>query len=364
MNSFLETSAQIEVNAASDGDVTAAVRKLQGVSSAHFLRLIEERGTTGFWTCDLGTGQCTPSTGLHRVLGIEPQQPFRIADLINQVHPEDRVISEDIWPLIRSGVPVNRDFRIIRGDRTVRWVEFRSEVVLDADQRPARAIGLMQDVSAQQESRQVLEDTVGRYKALVNAIAVMEWRATATGEPVFSQGWSTLTGQREADVLDGRWVDAIHPDDRAVALRSWQEAVSSLSPYIANFRILQVNGEYDWFNSRAVPIVHKGGRSHEWLGMIMRHNDLSGVADRVPGSEIQLTPMQIRAGRAMLQWTLEDLSRVSGVSISSIRRIEGEGERSTRPASLTAIRYAFEREGLVFGDGNAVSLQKMPLKRL
>lgn len=362
MNSFLETSAQVEVNAVPDDDMAAAVRKLQGVSSAHFLRLIEERGTTGFWTCDLISGQCTSSTGLHRVLGIEPQQPFRIADLVNQVHPEDRVISEDIWPLIRSGVPVNRNFRIIRGDRTVRWVEFRSEVVLDEDQRPARAIGLLQDVSVQQESRQALEDSVGRYKALVNAIAVMEWRATASGEPVFSQGWSTLTGQREADVLDGRWVEAIHPEDRAKALASWQKAVSTLSTYIANLRILQVDGEYEWFHSRAVPIFHKGGRSHEWLGMIMRHTDLSGIAERLPGSEIQLTPMQIRAGRAMLQWTLEDLSRISGVSISSIRRIEGEGERSTRPASLIAIRQAFEKEGLVFGDGNAVALQGKPLK--
>lgn len=62
----------------------------------------------------------------------------------------------------------------------------------------------------------------------------------------------------------------------------------------------------------------------------------------------------------MLQWTLEDLSRQSGVSVSSIRRIEGEGERSTRPASLSAIREAFEREGLAFSDGNTVSLQGFP----
>lgn len=359
MSSFLDSSAQVDSTAGPLGELTTAGPKLQGASSAHFLRLIEQRGTTGFWTCDLVTGQSTSSTGLLRVMGMETQQPFRVLDLINQIHPDDRPRCDDIWSLIRSGVPVNRNFRIIRADRTVRWVEFRSEVILDADQRPVRAIGVVQDVSIQHEHELALEDTIIRYRTLVSAIAAMEWRATASGEPVFSYGWTALTGQLESDVLDGRWIEAIHPDDRAAMKSAWEHAVSTLSPYVANHRILQINGKYDWFHARAVPIIHKGGRSHEWLGIIMRHDELR-VNKGETGSDTQLTPMQIRAGRAMLQWTLEDLSRVSGVSISSIRRIEGESERSTRPASLLAIRQAFEREGLVFHDGDGVSLQRHP----
>jgi PAS domain-containing protein len=358
MNGNLDPSTPIDADAGQDGDATGPVRKLQGVSSAHFLRLVEERGTTGFWTCDLETGLCTCSPGLLRVMAIEPMQTFRLTDLIDSVHPEERPLCEDIWPLIRSGVPVNRSFRIIRGDRTVRWVEFRSEVVLDANQRPLRAVGLLQDISVQHESRQAVEDTVGRYRALVSAVATMEWRATASGEPVFSHGWTELTGQLETNVLNGTWVEAIHPDDRAGVISSWEHAVATLTPYVANHRILQINGEYEWFYARAVPVHHKTGRSHEWLGMIMRHSDFNIMGKRQDAGEAPLTPMQIRAARAMLEWTLEDLSRVSGVSISSIRRIEAEGERSTRPASLAALRQAFEREGVVFQDGNKVSLPR------
>jgi PAS domain S-box-containing protein len=357
MRSFLDTSVQAEANPGRDGDLAASARRISGVSSAHFLKLVEERGTTGFWTCDLLTGQCTCSPGLPRVMGRETPQSFRILDLLDQVHPEDRSRCEDLWPLIRSGVPVNRSFRIIRGDRTVRWVEFRSEVVLDAEQRPVRAIGLLQDVSQEQETRQTLDESLGRYRALVGAVATMEWRATATGEPVFSHGWTALTGQRESDVLSGNWVNAIHPDDRAAVVAAWQYAVANLTPYEANHRILKADGEYEWYQARAVPILHKNGRPHEWLGMIIRRRDFSGFTAEQPAVDATLTPTQIRAGRAMLQWTLEDLSRESGVSISSIRRIEGEGERSTRPTSLSAIRQAFERQGLLFGDGNGVSLQ-------
>jgi len=362
MRSFLDLTDQADANSGQEGDTSVSSRKISGVSSAHFLKLVEEHGNTGFWSCDLLTGQCSGSAGLMRVIGGEQLQPFRLTDLLGQVHPEDRTFCEDLWPLIRSGVPVNRNFRIIRGDRTVRWLEFRSEVVLDAEQRPARAIGLVRDVSHQYENRQALDESISRYRSLVSAIATLEWRATASGEPVFSHGWAALTGQRETDVLDGKWLDAIHPDDRDTVISAWQRAVTNLSPYVVNQRIRLADGEYEWFHARAVPILHKGGRPHEWLGMIIRHQDFAGIIGDVDADEAAITPMQIRAGRAMLQWTLEDLSRESGVSVSSIRRIEGEAERSTRPASLAAIRQAFEYHGLVFGEGNSVSLPQLSVR--
>ncbi len=363
MRSFLDPSAQADVTSGQDSDQANPSRRMQGVSSAHFLKLIEERGATGFWTCDLITGECTCSPGVSRIVGTETPQPFRMVDILERVHPEDRMLCEDLWPLTRSGVPVNRNFRIIRGDRTVRWIEFHSEVVLDAEQRPARAVGLLHDVTLQHEYRQTLDETLGRYRALVSSVATMEWRATASGEPIFSHGWTALTGQLESDVLRGSWVEAIHPEDRPAMIAAWEHAVATLTPYVINHRILQVNGEYDWFHSRAVPVLHKGGRSHEWLGMIVRHRDFGSPATHGGSNTCTLTAMQIRAARAMLQWTLEDLSRASGVSVSSIRRIEAEGERATRPNSLTAIRDAFEREGLAFSDGTAVSQRRRPPTR-
>ncbi len=361
MNNFFGASQQADAYSGQDGDLSAIGRRVPGVSSAHFLKLVEERGTAGFWSCDILTGQCSCSPGLVRMLGLDTLKPFSMMHLLEQVHPEDRNLCEDIWPLIRSGVPVNRDFRVIRGDRTVRWVGFRSEVVLDAGQRPVRAIGLINDISQMHENRQALDESVGRYRTLVSSIAAMEWRATAGGEPVFSHGWSALTGQSESEVLNGNWIKAIHPADRPAVVASWQHAVQTLSPYIANHRILKASGEYEWFHARAVPILWQGGRPREWLGMIIRHDDFIGMAREQAGGDATLTPMQIRAGRAMLQWTLEDLSRESGVSVSSIRRIEAEGERSTRPTSLTALRQAFEREGVAFSDDNGICLPRRPI---
>lgn len=326
----------------------AAVRKMSGISSAHFLKLVEDRGTIGFWSSDIATGQGSATLGLLRLLGLENGAQFRIADFSRFIHPDDRGYGEDIWTTIRQGIPVNRNFRIIRSDRTVRWVEFKSEVVLDAQQKPFKAIGLIIDVTDQQEGRQALEDALDRYRALVGSLATMEWRSSADGHPIFSHGWTALTGQVEMDAANNGWLQTIHPDDRELVSRKWQESVSTLAPYALNHRILLINGHYEWFHARAVPIIKRGGRSHEWLGIIMRQADLKREAPMAPPSMNMLTPIQVRAARAMLQWTLDELSQVSGVSVSSIRRIEGEGERATRPASLHAIRTAFEEYGIQF----------------
>ncbi|WP_237371574.1 PAS domain-containing protein [Rhizobium sp. SL42] len=331
----------------------AAVRKMSGISSAHFLKLVEDRGTIGFWSSDIATGQGSATLGLLRLLGLENGAQFRIADFSRFIHPDDRGYGEDIWTTIRQGIPVNRNFRIIRSDRTVRWVEFKSEVVLDAQQKPFKAIGLIIDVTDQQEGRQALEDALDRYRALVGSLATMEWRSSADGHPIFSHGWTALTGQVEMDAANNGWLQTIHPDDRELVSRKWQESVSTLAPYALNHRILLINGHYEWFHARAVPIIKRGGRSHEWLGIIMRQADLKREAPMAPPSMNMLTPIQVRAARAMLQWTLDELSQVSGVSVSSIRRIEGEGERATRPASLHAIRTAFEEYGIQFAVNSA-----------
>lgn len=338
-------------------DVRNSVTLARDAIVTHYLKLAEDRGTMGFWSCDSMSGMCCPSSGLLRLLGLGPTANFRIAEISEFAHPEDRSQAENIWLMIRSGVPVERRFRIVRADRTVRWIDFRSEVVLDDNQQPTRSVGIVIDITAQHESRETIEDTLARYRALVNSLATMEWRASADGVPIYSQGWTALTGQLEIHVASGAWLEAVHPEDRQRVAAAWGQAVRTLSPYLVNLRLRRVTGEYEWFHCRAVPIVKKGGRSHEWLGIIMLHDDLTNHGLPSNDDWHDLTPMQIRAARAMLQWTLGDLSALSGISVSSIRRIEAEGERSTRPASINAIRRAFEEHGLSFGEGNKVCFQ-------
>lgn len=61
-----------------------------------------------------------------------------------------------------------------------------------------------------------------------------------------------------------------------------------------------------------------------------------------------LSHAQIRAARAYLGWTALELAEESGVSFSTVRRVEMPGPRAVRDENLAAIREAFTRHGIRF----------------
>src|SRR5262249_36815806 len=71
------------------------------------------------------------------------------------------------------------------------------------------------------------------------------------------------------------------------------------------------------------------------------------------GEKKPLTSPQIRAARALIRWTAEDLSRQSAVSLRTIRRAElAERDTSMTAANDLAIRRALETAGVEFIDEN------------
>jgi hypothetical protein len=81
-----------------------------------------------------------------------------------------------------------------------------------------------------------------------------------------------------------------------------------------------------------------------------------------------LTGFQIRAARALVKWSAEDLARQSSVSLRTIRRAELIDHQTsmTAPNDL-AIRRAFELAGVEFidenGGGPGVRLRKRHQKK-
>ncbi len=63
---------------------------------------------------------------------------------------------------------------------------------------------------------------------------------------------------------------------------------------------------------------------------------------------------QIKAARALLGWSQDDLAKRSGVSEPTIGRLEAQGgELGGRPATGDKLRRALEKAGIEFTNGNA-----------
>jgi hypothetical protein len=81
-----------------------------------------------------------------------------------------------------------------------------------------------------------------------------------------------------------------------------------------------------------------------------------------------LTSAQIRAARALIRWSAEDLARESAVSVTTIRRAEVmDKETAMTNANDRAVRRALESAGIEFidenGSGPGVRLRKRQQKR-
>jgi transcriptional regulator with XRE-family HTH domain len=83
---------------------------------------------------------------------------------------------------------------------------------------------------------------------------------------------------------------------------------------------------------------------------------------------MSITSEQIRAAKALIRWSGENLAEASGVSLSSIRRIEAlDGlPKSQSLRILMAIKTALEGAGVEFigtpEDGPGVRLKKSSTK--
>ena len=81
-----------------------------------------------------------------------------------------------------------------------------------------------------------------------------------------------------------------------------------------------------------------------------------------------LSSAQIRAARALLRWSAEDLARKSLLSVATIRRAElSEKETSLTAANDLAVRRALEGAGVEFidenGGGPGLRLRKRQAKK-
>ena len=73
------------------------------------------------------------------------------------------------------------------------------------------------------------------------------------------------------------------------------------------------------------------------------------VVGEVGGDEVPtLTGAQIRGARGLLDWSLAQLAAASGVSVSTIKRMEDGSEGSTRASKSEAVRRALQTGGVSF----------------
>jgi signal transduction histidine kinase len=84
------------------------------------------------------------------------------------IHPEDRErVHQTVQQAMQSGEDVIIEFRVLRADRSVRWIASRGRLQPTTAGKPRRMMGVAVDVSERKET----EDTLQRHEQDLSKLA-------------------------------------------------------------------------------------------------------------------------------------------------------------------------------------------------
>lgn len=325
---------------------------LGGLAPEQVLRMVEGFGLTGTWAWTFATDTHVWSPGLFQILGLEPESARAAYGLLLAlVHPDDRPGVTSGSEMLQTGRVAQRTFRIIRPDGSLRTVMSRGEVVVDPDGRPRQAMGVLIDVSDHAALARAREAEQRHRRAIFEEVRAFTSSSRVYPYTDFSEEWLELVGLPKAELL-GEPTLPVLKEERA----RWRDHGRAL--YLSGRvvhtqpRLVLAGGEVVPYRFVMVPMRDAAGAVESWTNyvapLVLDARATGCLAGPVrDGLDRLVTGAHLRAGRALLDWSMQQLAGASGLSFSTIRRLEdGDGAASgrARAAAVAALRA----HGIVF----------------
>jgi PAS domain S-box-containing protein len=194
------------------------------IASEARLRLALEAGGMAVWEIDLENDRVIGSPELNRLLGFPEDAAPSTDEMRAGYYPGERERIRAIGQaaMARGDRAIEAEYRYLWPDGSLRWLMLRAEVVLDAAERPVRAIGIMWDVTERKRSEEALRVSEARLRASETQLAqVIEQVPVGVG--LFdTKGELTLANPRLRDLIG----DAIPPGEEARS-EQWEAYDSS-----------------------------------------------------------------------------------------------------------------------------------------
>ena len=180
-------------------------------------------------------------------------------DLLDQVYDTGE-------PFIGREVPIMLS-RSSDGAREQRYLNFVYQPTRDHLGQVSGIFVEGSDVTDAVMASQALRENERRLRDLANTIPHLAWMADAAGQlHWYNDRWYDYTGSTPDQLEEGRWLDFVHPDDRALLVRERTRAHASGEAYEAKVRIRSAQGEYRTYFIRAAPLCDSAGAIVQWFG--------------------------------------------------------------------------------------------------
>lgn len=165
------------------------------------LRLALDAGRMGSWEWIITTNQVRWSAGLEAIHGLAPGTFNGTFEGYQQdIHPEDReAVLRAISQVLECDSPYQIEYRIIRPDGAIHWVEGKGKLYRTPAGVPTRMIGVCTDITERKQAEQALRESEDKLRRLASQLEQLVVERTARLRALATE--LNLTEQRERQRL-------------------------------------------------------------------------------------------------------------------------------------------------------------------
>ncbi len=227
-------------------------------------------GHVGNWEYSLENAHFWGSEEAKKIYGFDPATPEFTTDEVENCIPERQRVHQALLDLIEKDSPYDLEFDIITKDKG-ETKAIRSIAILekDAEGKPLKVTGVIQDITAHKQVEAALRESEERLRLAVLAGQMGIWdRDFVSGLLNWTVECKAMFGLApETEMDDERFVQALHPEDRAPTDLAIRAALENRTDFAAEYRVIWPDGTHHWIAAKGRGYYNAAGQALRMTGV-------------------------------------------------------------------------------------------------
>jgi PAS domain S-box-containing protein len=200
---------------------------------------------------------------------------YTVADFLNNyqllfdlIHPDDQHIAANETHTLQRGEQVNSQYRIIRRDNTIRWIEKKAIPSLDEADAAIRINGVIRDITEHKEAEEKLKHSEVQYRQIVENAQEGIWTIDEHDKTNFvNKKICDILGYTPEEMMGKELFDFMDEAGKAYAIECMERRRRGAKENL-DIRYMTKTGNTVWANISANPIFDEKGTYKGSLAMI------------------------------------------------------------------------------------------------